>query len=252
MISNPESTPQCYDLNWTKTKSCLSTVCRVSMTVWPVVSRPEKFNSTSKHWQFPWRKWTFMRWSDNRLLRRWFATRITETETNSDTDTLALCPEKWTQTSFPTSKHTDCIVNSALPYDCLFWKPNLEIHRKAINVTGKIPNDLTRHIVQTGYTNFWNMLKIPRMMHVSRPTHCFREFIGGSKYVMNQPIYLKTSATTLNAFLENRPVSSVDNTHSTYHSLSGASFVDECKQAHRCERVMNKPVTLIWKQLSSG
>ena len=134
--------------------------------------------------QFRMADGTFMRWSDNRLLRRM----------NRDKDHRNLKPlETLTHWHYvrkselkhiiPFIKRADCIVNSALPYELPIFKRNLfPYFRKAIVNYKDDPRRLDAHIRANRIHSLLRPLRMIRDDSCIPPDSLLREFIGGSGY----------------------------------------------------------------------
>jgi uridine kinase len=134
--------------------------------------------------QFRMADGTFMRWSDNRLLRRM----------NRDKDHRNLKPlETLTHWHYvrkselkhiiPFIKRADCIVNSALPYELSIFKRNLfKYFTKAIGNYKDDPRRLDAHIRANRVYGLLRPLRMIKDDSCIPPNSLLREFIGGSCY----------------------------------------------------------------------
>ena len=134
--------------------------------------------------QFRMADGTFMRWSDNRLLRRM----------NRDKDHRNLKPLQtlthWHYVRkselkhiIPFIKHADCIVNSALPYELPIFKRNLfKYFTKAIDSYKDDPRRLDAHIRANRIYSLLRPLRMAKDDSCIPPDSLLREFIGGSGY----------------------------------------------------------------------
>ena len=83
----------------------------------------------------------------------------------------------------PFIKHTDYIVNSALPYELPFLRPRLfRYFSRAIHLFRDDPTRLDAHIRATRIYELLKPLKCIRDDSLVPPDSLLREFIGGSCY----------------------------------------------------------------------
>ncbi|MGQ9660750.1 MAG: ATP cone domain-containing protein [Kiritimatiellia bacterium] len=127
---------------------------------------------------------TFMRWSDNRLLRRMI--RDKQYRNLQPLETLAhwhYVRRSELRNIIPFIKKTDFILNTALPYELPILKPRLFGYiSKAVRLYGEDPRRLDAHIRAS------RIYKLLRPLRAVKEDECvpgdslFREFIGGSVY----------------------------------------------------------------------
>lgn len=127
---------------------------------------------------------TFMRWSDNRLLRRM----------NRDKDHRNLQPMEtlthWhyvrnseLKNIIPFIKGSDCIINSALPYELPLLKPRLlKYIAKAVTRYQSDPRRLDAHIRANRIYALLKSVKAVKNEACVPSDSLIREFIGGSRY----------------------------------------------------------------------
>jgi uridine kinase len=127
---------------------------------------------------------TFMRWSDNRLLRR----MIRDKDHRNLKPIQTLTHWHYVRRSelkniIPYIKHTDCIVNSALPYELPILKFKLfKYVSKAINNYSSDPKRLDAHIRVNRVHDLLKPLKAIKNDSCIPSDSLLREFIGGSRY----------------------------------------------------------------------
>jgi uridine kinase len=127
---------------------------------------------------------TFMRWADNRLLRR--ATRDNDHRNLNPMQTFGhwhYVRRSELKYIIPFIKHTDCIINSALPYELPILKKRLFRHiSRAIQTYKDDPQHLDAHIRVTRMYELLKPLKTVRNDSCVPEDSLLREFIGGSRY----------------------------------------------------------------------
>jgi uridine kinase len=134
--------------------------------------------------QFRGNDGTFMRWSDNRLLRR----MIRDKDHRNLKPMQTLTHWHYVRRSelkniIPYIKQTDCIVNSALPYELPLLKPRLFSYiSKAIHSYSEDPKRLDAHIRANRVYELLKNIKSVRDDSFIPSDSLLREFIGGSRY----------------------------------------------------------------------
>ena len=127
---------------------------------------------------------TFMRWSDNRLLRR----MIRDKQHRNHQPIQTLTHWHYVRRSelkyiIPFIKSTNCIVNSAMPYELPFLKSRLFSYiSRSINTYKDEPKRLDAHIRAN---RIYDLLKSLKPLKDDAPIpldSLVREFIGGSRY----------------------------------------------------------------------
>jgi uridine kinase len=127
---------------------------------------------------------TFMRWADNRLLRR--MNRDKHFRNLQPLQTLThwhYVRHSELRNIIPFIKHTDCIVNTALPYELPVFRHTLfRTISKGIHSYAEDPRRLDAHIRGNRVYELLKPLKALKD-HSCIPGHSLlREFIGGSTY----------------------------------------------------------------------
>jgi uridine kinase len=134
--------------------------------------------------QFRGEDGTFMRWSDNRLLRR----MIRDKDHRNLKPIQTLTHWHYVRRSelkniIPYIKRTDCIVNSALPYELPILKAKLlTFIAKAINSYREDPKRLDAHIRANRVYELLKHVKTVKDDSCVPSDSLLREFIGGSRY----------------------------------------------------------------------
>jgi len=134
--------------------------------------------------QFRGEDGTFMRWSDNRLLRR----MIRDKDHRNLKPMQTLTHWHYVRRSelkniIPYIKSTDCIVNTALPYELPVLKAKLfQYVVKSINSYREDPKRLDAHIRANRIFELLRHIKPVRDDSCIPSDSLFREFIGGSRY----------------------------------------------------------------------
>jgi uridine kinase len=134
--------------------------------------------------QFRGEDGTLMRWSDNRLLRR----MIRDKNHRNLKPIQTLTHWHYVRRSelkniIPYIKSTDCIVNSALPYELPLLKPRLFTYiNKAIHSFGDDPKRLDAHIRANRVHDLMKSIKAVKDDSCVPSDSLLREFIGGSRY----------------------------------------------------------------------
>jgi uridine kinase len=127
---------------------------------------------------------TFMRWSDNRLLRR--MSRDKDHRNLKPIQTLAhwhYVRKSELKHIIPFIKHVDCIVNSALPYELPFLKHRLFRYiSTALTRYKDDPKRLDAHIRGNRVYDLLKPLKSLKDDSCVPKDSLLREFIGGSMY----------------------------------------------------------------------
>ena len=127
---------------------------------------------------------TFMRWSDNRLLRR----MIRDKDHRNLKPMQTLTHWHYVRRSelkyiIPFIKQTDCIINSALPYELPILKHKLfRYFSSSINKYEDDQKRLDAHIRANRIYDLLKPLKAVGDESCVPPDSLLREFIGGSKY----------------------------------------------------------------------
>jgi uridine kinase len=127
---------------------------------------------------------TFMRWSDNRLLRRMIRDKAHRNLKPMQTLThWHYVRRSELENIIPFIKDTDCIINSALPYELPFLKQRLFRYiSAAINKYGDDPKRLDAHIRANRLYELLKPLRSVTDDSCVPKGSLLREFIGGSKY----------------------------------------------------------------------
>jgi len=127
---------------------------------------------------------TFMRWADNRLLRRMI--RDNDHRNLKPMQTLAhwhYVRRSELKHIIPFIKHTDCIINSALPYELPILKNRLfKYISKAVQVFKDDPLRLDANIRANRVYELLKPMKAVRNISYVPANSLLREFIGGSQY----------------------------------------------------------------------
>ena len=134
--------------------------------------------------QFRTESGTFMRWSDNRLLRR--MSRDKDQRNLKPIQTLThwhYVRRSELKYIIPFIKTVDCIVNSALPYELPFLKARLfKYIKSAVNDYRDNPERLDAHIRCNRVYELLSSLKAVSDDSIVPCNSLLREFIGGSAY----------------------------------------------------------------------
>ncbi|MFC1497619.1 ATP cone domain-containing protein [Verrucomicrobiota bacterium] len=134
--------------------------------------------------QFKGADGTLMRWSDNRLLRRMI--RDMNHRNLKPMQTLThwhYVRRSEIQNIIPFIKHTDCIINSALPYELPILKSKLFRYiSPATNKYKDDPKRLDAHIRANRIYELLKPLKTVKNDSCVPSDSLLREFIGGSRY----------------------------------------------------------------------
>jgi len=134
--------------------------------------------------QFRGEDGTFMRWSDNRLLRR----MIRDKDHRNLKPMQTLTHWHYVRRSelrniIPYIKSTDCIVNTALPYELPVLKDRLFHYVvQAIDSYKEDPKRLDAHIRANRIYELLKHIKPVKNVRCIPSDSLFREFIGGSRY----------------------------------------------------------------------
>ena len=134
--------------------------------------------------QFRGEDGTFMRWSDNRLLRR----MIRDKDHRNLKPMQTLTHWHYVRRSelkniIPYIKTTDCIINSALPYELPVLKPKLfKYISQGINSYKEDPKRLDAHIRANRVYELLKHIKPVKDISCIPTDSLLREFIGGSRY----------------------------------------------------------------------
>lgn len=134
--------------------------------------------------QFRGEDGTFMRWSDNRLLRR----MIRDKDHRNLKPMQTLTHWHYVRKSelnniIPYIKTTDCIINSALPYELPVLRPRLFTYiAKGINSYKDDPKRLDAHIRANRVYELLRHIKPVKDTSCIPSDSLLREFIGGSRY----------------------------------------------------------------------
>ena len=127
---------------------------------------------------------TFMRWADNRLLRRMI--RDKQFRNLQPMGTLThwhYVRRSELKNIIPYIKNADCIVNSALPYELPFLKTRLfPAIKRAVERYADDPGRLDARIRASRVVDLLGPLRGVRDDSLVPPTSLLREFVGGSSY----------------------------------------------------------------------
>lgn len=134
--------------------------------------------------QFRGEDGTFMRWSDNRLLRRMIRDKnhrnLQPMQTLTHWHYVRRSELKYI---IPFIKNVDCIVNSAMPYELPFLKESL--FRRVSQSINRYKNDPKRLDAHIRANRIYDLLKPLTSVSDDTPVpsdSLIREFIGGSRY----------------------------------------------------------------------
>lgn len=127
---------------------------------------------------------TFMRWSDNRLLRRMIRDKhhrnLKPMQTLTHWHYVRRSELKYI---IPFIKNVDFVVNSAMPYELPFLKNHLFTYvSKSINKYKDDPKRLDAHIRANRLYDLLNPLNVVKDESTLPSDSLIREFIGGSRY----------------------------------------------------------------------